>query len=231
MFLSINYILTLNHIRGPFEKFVDSPYYSGPERFGGAVTVYFRSTSLGKRCTSYNAPPTSRERAADRRSSLFMVAKARKSHGARSGLNSVFGLEKVDLWNPIRTSIIHSRSRPMRFLGFSNHEKRAQRQEISKWSTVCSTFSRRGWSVVRSASLVKEGTSKRRPSPHLHKVPTRSNKVSTRNFQTTLVDVFTYALSLCFSNFDLLTMIIKNDSNRCLSLRKIPTIPSRCCPH
>jgi len=26
----------------------------------------FRSTSLGKRCASYNAPPTSRKRAADR---------------------------------------------------------------------------------------------------------------------------------------------------------------------
>jgi hypothetical protein len=31
----------------------------------------------------------------------------------------------------------------MRFLlGFSNHENGAPRQEISKWSTVCSTFSR-----------------------------------------------------------------------------------------
>jgi hypothetical protein len=35
------------------------------------------------------------------------------------------------------------------------------RQEISKWSTVCSTFSRSGWSVVRSASLAKGGTSKK----------------------------------------------------------------------
>jgi hypothetical protein len=76
----------------------------------------FRSTSIGKRCASYNAPPTSRIRAADRWSEL----------------NSVFGLEKVDLWNPIRTSAIQSRSRPMRFLGFSNHEKGAQRQEIPK---------------------------------------------------------------------------------------------------
>jgi hypothetical protein len=54
----------------------------------------FRSTSLGKRCTSYNAPPTCRKRAADRsslrnilpRSSLFKVGKAQKSHGVRSGL-------------------------------------------------------------------------------------------------------------------------------------------------
>jgi hypothetical protein len=32
-----------------------------------------------------------------------MFGKAQKSHGARSELNSVFGLEKVDRWNPIRT--------------------------------------------------------------------------------------------------------------------------------
>jgi hypothetical protein len=138
-----------------------------------------------------------------------MDGKDQKSHGARSGLygwcsngvppisvsasfstfqlNSVFGLEKVDRWNPIRTSAIESRSRPMRFLGFSNYEKGAARQEISKLSTVCSTFSGSGWSVVRSASLARGVTSKKRPSPHLHEVPTRSNKVSPRNLQTALV--------------------------------------------
>jgi hypothetical protein len=137
----------------------------------------FPNTSLGKRCTSYNAPPTSRKRAADRwslrnflpRSSLFKVGKAYKSHGARSELNSVCGLEKVDQWNPIRTYAIQSRSHPMWFLGFFNHKKGVARQEISKWTTVCSTFSRGGWSVVRSASLCKGGTSKKRPSPHLQK--------------------------------------------------------------
>jgi hypothetical protein len=61
-----------------------------------------------------------------------MVGKAQKSHEARSELNSVFDLEKVDQWNPIRTSAIQSRSRTMRFLGSSNHEKGAPRQEISK---------------------------------------------------------------------------------------------------
>jgi hypothetical protein len=54
-------------------------------------------------------------------------------------------------------------------------------------ATVCSTFSRSGWSVVRSAWLAKGGTSKKRQSPHLHKVPTRSNKASPRTFQTALV--------------------------------------------
>jgi len=38
------------------------------------------------------------------------------------------------------------------------------------------------WRVVRSASLAKEGTSKKRPSPHLHKVPTRSNNDESMNF-------------------------------------------------
>jgi hypothetical protein len=61
-----------------------------------------------------------------------MVGKAQKSHVARSELNYVFDLEDVDQWNPIRTSVIQSRSRPTRFLGFSNHEKGDPRQEISK---------------------------------------------------------------------------------------------------
>jgi hypothetical protein len=106
---------------------------------------------------------------------FFVVGKDQKSHGARSELNSVFFLEKVDRWNPIRTSIIQSRSRPMRFLGFSNHEKWAPKFRSDQ--TVCSTFSRSGWSVVRSASLAKG------PSPHLDKVQTWSNKVSPRNLQ------------------------------------------------
>jgi hypothetical protein len=62
-----------------------------------------------------------------------MVGKAQKPHGARSELNSVFGLETVDRWNPIKTSAIQFRSRPTRFLGLSNHGKKfrsGQRIEI-----------------------------------------------------------------------------------------------------
>jgi hypothetical protein len=111
------------------------------------------------------------------RSSLFIVGKAQKSHGARSGLyggcsNAVPPIHFFQAEQRIQFT-----SRPMRFLDFSNHEKGAPRQEISKWSTVCNTFSRSGWSVVRSASLAMGGTSKKRPSPHLHKAMTRSNKV------------------------------------------------------
>jgi hypothetical protein len=87
-----------------------------------------------------------------------MVGKDQKLHGARSKLNSLFGLGKMDQQNPIRTSVIQSRSHPMQFLGFSDREKGAPRKEILKSSAVCSTFSRSGWSVVRSASLARGGT-------------------------------------------------------------------------
>jgi hypothetical protein len=110
---------------------------------------------------------------------LFMVGKAQKTHGSRPKLNCVFGLEKVDRWNSIRTSVIQSSS--------SNHEKGAPRkrnfevinglqQVFEKWVERC-----------KSASLANGGTSKKRQSPHLHKDPTRSNKGSPRTFQTVLI--------------------------------------------
>jgi hypothetical protein len=133
-------------------------------------SLFFRSTFLDKRCTSYNAPPTSRKRAADRwslrnflpRSSLFMVGKAHKLHETRSGLygGCSNGVPPIHFFQTEHR--IQFRSRPMRFLGFSNHAKGAPTQEISKRSTVCSTFSRSGWSVVRYTSLAKGGTSKNR---------------------------------------------------------------------
>jgi hypothetical protein len=59
----------------------------------------------------------------------------------------------------------------------------------SSWTHLITpfTFSRSGWSVVRSASLAKGGTSKKRPSSHLHKVLTRSNKASPRTFRMPLL--------------------------------------------
>jgi hypothetical protein len=85
-----------------------------------------------------------------------MVEKAQKSHGARSGLYGGCS-------NGVSEHRTQFTSRPMRFLGFSKHDKGAPRQEVSKRSTVCSTSSRNGWSVVRSASLARGGTSKKRP--------------------------------------------------------------------
>jgi hypothetical protein len=126
-----------------------------------------------------------------------MVGKAQKSHGARSWLyggcsNGVLPIHFFQAEHRIQF-----RSCPMQFLGFSNHEKGAPRQEISKWSTVCNTFSRSGWSVVRSASLAKGDTSKKRPSPHLYKVPTRSNKVNPRTLQTALISTRLKAKNNC----------------------------------
>jgi hypothetical protein len=153
------------------------------------------SISLGKLCTSYNAPLTSQKRAADcwlllnflPWNSLFMMGKAQKSHGARFGLydrcsNGVLLIHFFQAKHRIQLI-----SRPMRFLGFSNYEKGAPKQEILKWSKTCSTFSRSGWSVVGSALLAKGGTLKKRPLPHLQKVLTWSNKVSPRTFQTALM--------------------------------------------
>jgi hypothetical protein len=59
-----------------------------------------------------------------------MVRKAQKLHGVRYELNAGFGLEKVDRWNPIRTSPIQSRSHPTQFLGFPNCEKGAPGQDF-----------------------------------------------------------------------------------------------------
>jgi hypothetical protein len=52
-----------------------------------------------------------------------MVGKAQKSHGVRYELNSVFGMEKVDQWNPIRTSAIQSRSHPHVISGLFQPQK------------------------------------------------------------------------------------------------------------
>jgi hypothetical protein len=121
-----------------------------------------------------------------------MVGKAQELHGARSGLygrcsNGVLLIHFFQAKHRIQF-----RSHPMWFLGFSNHDKGAPRQEILKWSTICSMFLRSGWSVVRSALLAKGGTLKKKPSLHLHKVPTWSNKVSPWTLQTALVYVCVY---------------------------------------
>jgi hypothetical protein len=66
------------------------------------------------------------------RSSLFIVGKAQKSHGARFGLygGCSNGVPPIHFFQAEHR--IEFRSRPMRFLGFSNHEKGAPKKEISK---------------------------------------------------------------------------------------------------
>jgi hypothetical protein len=63
-------LITFN-ARGPFAKFVDSPYYSETELCGGAVTVSFSKYLPWQAMHFYNAPPTSWKCAADRWSLPF----------------------------------------------------------------------------------------------------------------------------------------------------------------
>jgi hypothetical protein len=55
----------LQTYRWPFEKFVGSPITPSRNIVEVRWRSFLRSTSLGKRYTSYNAPPISRKRAAD----------------------------------------------------------------------------------------------------------------------------------------------------------------------
>jgi hypothetical protein len=127
---------------------------------------HFRSTSLGKRGTSYNAPPNSRKWSYGRfEINLSTMAEQPYRSVGVARLKSGNGRAHRDRYNPINTSAIQSGCHPMRFLGFSKYEKGAPTSKppvpLSSWSlrqTVCSTFSRSGWCVVRSASLAKGGT-------------------------------------------------------------------------
>jgi hypothetical protein len=154
----------------------------------------FRSTSLGKRCTSYNAPPTSRKRSYGRfKRTLFRMAEQYCWSVSVARLKSDNECAHRDRG----TTLEHPSYSPdlvlCDFWAFLTMKRELRGQNClfhyppEACGKRCSTFSRSGWSVVRSASLAKGGTSKTRPSPHLHEVTTRSNKVSTRTLQTALV--------------------------------------------
>jgi hypothetical protein len=168
---------THTHTQGPFAKFVDSPYFSESKLSGGAVTVSFskyltwqaihflqRSTHFSKTCCR---PLIASKFLASELP--FYGWKSPEVAWGEIWIEFCVRLGKVDQWSPIRTSAVQFRSRPMRFLGFSTMKRKLRGKKFRKWSTVCTTFLRSGWSVVRSASLAKGGTSRKRPSPHLHK--------------------------------------------------------------
>jgi hypothetical protein len=110
----------------------------------------------------------------------FMVGKAQKSHGLRSELygGCSNGVLPISVSASIATFQSRNADATLRLL---RHSKKGS------FKMTVTPFSRSGWSVVRSASRAKEGTSKNRLSPHLHKVPILSNKVSPRTLQTALV--------------------------------------------
>jgi hypothetical protein len=117
-----------------------------------------------------------------------MIGKAQKSHGARSGLygGCSDGVPPISVSASIGNFQSRNADAPLIFLC---HPKKGS------FKTTVTPFSRSRWSVVRSASLVKRGTSKKRPSPHLHEVLTLSKKMTPRNLQTALVLLSTLLFS------------------------------------
>jgi hypothetical protein len=162
----------------------------------------FWSSYLCKLCTSYNAPPTSqniwRKVQEEPLSSLFMVGKAQKLHGAMSGLyggcsSGVPAEQFSDPFPPYNSDLA-----PCDFWAFPTMKRDLRSSSLS----LRQTFLRSGWSVVRSASLPKGGTSKKRQSPHLHKVAIWINKACPRSFQTAVLIYFrvsTHGSLLCSS--------------------------------
>jgi hypothetical protein len=104
----------------------------------------------------------------------------RNRMGARSGLYGWCsnGVPPISVSASIATFQSRNADAPLKLI---RHPKKGS------FKTTVIPFSRSGWSVVRSTPLSKGGTSKKVWSPHLHKVPTRSNKVSPRTSQTALV--------------------------------------------
>jgi hypothetical protein len=119
-------------VRSPLAKFVDSPSYSESEFCGGVLVSFSkylpwqamqflqRSIQFSKTCCRplINSKFLASELP-------FRGFKSPEISWGEIELNSVFGLEKVDRWNPIRTSLIQSSFRPMRFLVIYNHENGA----------------------------------------------------------------------------------------------------------
>jgi hypothetical protein len=77
----VEFHLHVNKTESQFAKFVDSSYYSESELCGGAVHFLQRSTPFSKTCC--RPLITSKFLASEL---LFMVGKAQKSDGERSGL-------------------------------------------------------------------------------------------------------------------------------------------------
>jgi hypothetical protein len=86
-----------------------------------------------------------------------MVGKAQKSDGARSEVNSVFGLENVNRLNPLEHQAYSTDLTPCDFWAFLTMKRELRAKKFR--TDACSTFSRSGRSVVRSASLAKGSTS------------------------------------------------------------------------
>jgi hypothetical protein len=157
--------------------------------------LFFRSISLGKRCTSHNAPPTSRKLAADRRSlrnflprnSLFMVVNAQKSHGTRCGLygGCSNGVPPIHFFQAEHR--IEFRSRPHEISGlFQPWKASSETGHFEVINGLQHVFEK--WVERCKKCITCQGRYfEKRPSPHLYEAQTWSNKVSPRTLQTALV--------------------------------------------
>jgi hypothetical protein len=121
----------------------------------------FRSTSLGKRCTSYNAHPllenvlqTVCRKLQEPRSSLYMVGKAQKSHGVRSELHGICSNDVPPISVSASIAAFQSRNAdaPLKLL---RHPKKGSSK------TTVTPFSRSGWSVVKVHLLPRQVLRKR----------------------------------------------------------------------
>jgi hypothetical protein len=77
-----------------------------------------------------------------------MVEKAQKSRGAISGLISLFGLEKVDRWNPLEHPSYSPDLAPYDFWAFTTMKRELrgkkfrsdQRCAVARFREVCGAF-------------------------------------------------------------------------------------------
>jgi hypothetical protein len=166
-----------SYLRGPFVKFVDSLLRVGTLwRWGDSL--FFEVPLLASDALHTTLHPLLEnvlQAILTSELPFFVVGKAQKSHGARYGLYGGCSNGLPPIWVSASIATFHScnADAPLIF----RHSKK------SSFKTTVTPFSRSGRSVVRSASLAKGGTSKKRPSPHLHEVPIRSNNsVESTNF-------------------------------------------------
>jgi hypothetical protein len=182
--------------------------YSESELCGGAVTVSFskylawqamhflqRSTHFSKTCCRLLI--TSKFLVSEL---LFVVGKGHKSHGARSGLYSRCsdGVPLIHFFQAEHR--IQFGSRPHAISGlFQSWKGSSEVRNFEVINGLQHVFEKWVERCKKCIACQGRGTSKERPSQHIHKVPTRSNKMSPRTLQTALVPVNVTA-SLCYNN-------------------------------
>jgi hypothetical protein len=186
------------NVWGLFAKFMDSSYYSKSEPYECVVMVSFSKYLPWQamhflQCSTHFSKMCCRPSITSEFLALELPFHGWKSPEIAMGkiwIEFCIQLGKSGSVKP-HYNICHPvQISPHWFLGFSNHEKGAWRQDMSKWSVVCGMFSRSRWSIVRSASLAEGGTSKKRVSPLLHEVLSQSNKVRPWTLQTALIVTF-----------------------------------------